>query len=107
MSTSSPQTATQSRRPSLHTRWAESVVGRDDGASRDLAVVQQVVGVRCILEGEVFDEHLDLPAPGQRDDLDQFGDRAPKRWRDRAFVRWAGEADRQSGVADADDGEVS
>ena len=30
------------------------------------------------LEREVLDEHLDPAGPGQRDDLDQFGDRAPE-----------------------------
>lgn len=55
------------------------VVRRDDGAALDLAVVQQVVGVRRAVEREVFDEHLDLSGLSQRDDLDQFGDGPPER----------------------------
>ena len=68
--------------------------------------MQQIVGVRRIVEGEVFDEHLDLAGLGEADHLDQLGDGAPERRRDSAFVRRAGEVDRQGRVADPDDGEV-
>ena len=54
----------------------------------------------------MFDEHLDLAGLGQADHLDQFGDGAPERRRDSAFVRRAGEVDRQGRVADPDDGQV-
>jgi hypothetical protein len=55
-----------------------SVVGRDDRAALDLAVVQEVVGVRRIAEREVFDEHRDLAGLGQADDLDELGDGPPE-----------------------------
>ena len=71
------------------TRQVGSVVGSDDGAALDVAVVQQVVGVRRIVEWEVFDEHLDLAGLGEADHLDQFGDGAPEWRRDGAFLRWA------------------
>ena len=56
-----------------------SVVGCDDGASLDLAVVQELIGVRRIVEREVFDEHLDLAGLGQANHVDQLGDRTPER----------------------------
>ena len=66
--------AKPSRRRSPPTKWAESVVGRDDGACPDLAVVQQVVGVRCIPGGGMFDEHLHSVRRGRVRRL--FGGRA-------------------------------
>src|SRR6476469_9280040 len=66
--------AKPSRRRSPPTRWAEYFVGRDDGASPDLAVVQQVVGVHCIPEGEIFNEHLHSVRRGRVRPL--FGGRA-------------------------------
>ena len=56
-----------------------SVVGCDDGASLDFAVVKELVGLVCAFQGEVFDEHLDLSGLGEGDDFDQFGDGAPER----------------------------
>ena len=37
-----------------------SVVRCDDGASLDFAVVEELVGLGCAVQREVFDEHLDL-----------------------------------------------
>jgi hypothetical protein len=40
------------------------VVGCDDGAPLDLAVVEKVIGVRRVIEGEMFDEHANLSCLG-------------------------------------------
>ena len=55
------------------------VVGCDDGASLDFAVVKELVGLVCAVDRKVFDEHLDLSRLGELDDFYQLGDGAPKR----------------------------
>ena len=56
-----------------------SVVGCDDGAPLDFAVVEELVGLGCAVQREVFDQHLHLSRVGEVDDFDQLGDGAPKR----------------------------
>ena len=55
------------------------VVGCDDGASLDFAVVKELVGLVGAVDRKVFDEHLDLCRLGELDDFYQLGDGAPKR----------------------------
>ena len=50
-----------------------SIMRGDDGASVDLAVVQQLVGLGGALQREVFDEHGDLSGLGEFDHFDEFG----------------------------------
>jgi hypothetical protein len=61
----------------LSTDRSWSVVGGDDRASLDLAVVQEPVGFAGALQRKVLDQHRDFSRLGEADHLHQLGDESP------------------------------
>ena len=49
------------------------VVGCDDGASLDLAVVQELIGRAAAFQRDVLDEHADLAGLGEVNHVDELG----------------------------------